>query len=122
MHISLSSLDTPLSAGSSVFSRVIYLSSVIRLQPSSILILPHHSGSLFLHDANENGCDLYRLRVSPSCSLSSLLHLVFVSVCVWGEYKGIMNNSEDASTRPPSIKPSPLMSINDNHAMETIKK
>lgn len=27
-----------------------------------------------------------------------------------------MNNSEDASTQPPSIKPSPLMSINDNHA------
>lgn len=32
-----------------------------------------------------------------------------------------MNNSADASTRPPSIKPSPLMSLNDSHSVETIK-
>lgn len=72
-------------------------------------------------------CMSLPLPLSLQSAPASCITVVCVCVCMCEretksvQWKARMNNSADASTRPPSIKPSPLMSLNDSHGVETIK-
>lgn len=87
-------------------------------KPHSLSLQP--SSSTSLSDAGGGGSDLYRLHLSL-LQLPAFQRCVCVRETESVQWKEHMNNSADALTRPPSIKPSPLMSLNDSHRVETIK-